>query len=174
MEIQHSHWKQQFKKLLKSCCLCMKGKLEKKTPTLSVQICLASNSEDHVECSTYKHRGHHPEGEVFLLLSDSPWWSNIRHRNICKTEKQEFLWIIWHWHNKKKQNSSVLNASWISNANQSFSSRISSKSTYAFVFLQCWKMYCEHHICKNRLSEYDRVIISTCHTTYLAICEYKL
>lgn len=110
-----------------------------------------------------------------LLVNDSPWWSNLRQSNICKTEKQ-FIWIIKHWHNKNKQRSSVLNARWICNANQteSFSSRVSSKNPYAFVFLQCWKMYCEHHICKNGLSEYDRVIISTCHTTYLAICEYKL
>ena len=125
----------------------------------------------------YNYRGHHSEGEVSLLMvNDSPSWNNRRQRNICKTEKQEFLLIAKHWHKKKKQKSLVLNARWICSVNQieGFFSRVSSKKPDGFVFLQCWKIYCEHHTCKNRFSEYDRVIISTCHITYLATCEYKL
>lgn len=152
----------------------MKWKLWKKTPCF-LCVCLTNSSEEYVlsalctssEVTTVRER-------ALLLVSGRPWWTNLRQSNMCKTESQESIWIIKLWHNKKKQKSSVPNARWTCNANQmeSFSSRLSNRKPHAFA-LQCWKMYCEHHIWKNRFSEYDRVIISTCHTTYLAICEYK-
>lgn len=49
------------------------------------------NSKEHV-LSIFKYRGHHSEKDVsFLLVNDSPWWSNLRWNNIYRTEKQEFL-----------------------------------------------------------------------------------